>query len=97
VDHARERAAGKRDQRHWHFLAAHDAPQAGDDPEVAARLSEALGGLAQRDPPLAELAELAWLAGMENDAIARLTGLHLRQVQRDLQRAKAWVIASMSP
>lgn len=95
IDHARERGANKRSGG---IVVPLDAVQAGDldSAEAVLRLAEALDGLARLDPALVEIAQLAWLAGLDGEAIARLTGSHPRQVQRHLQRAKAWVLAALS-
>lgn len=97
IDHARERRAGKRGGAAAAIAVTLDAGLAiaGDDPEIAARVSAAIETLYSLDPELAELAELSWLAGLDNAEVARLTGLHLRQVQRDLKRARAWVLSAL--
>lgn len=95
IDHARERGAGKRSGG---IVVSLDAVQAGewDGAEAVLRLTDALDGLAALDPALCEVAQLAWLAGLDSDEIARLTGTHRRQVQRHLKRAKAWVLAALA-
>lgn len=95
IDHARERQARKRGGGAVAVTLADGFAESGDDPEIAARVSAAIEALCDRDPALAELAELAWLAGLENAEVARLTGLHVRQVQRDLKRARAWVMTAL--
>jgi RNA polymerase sigma factor (TIGR02999 family) len=95
IDHARERRAHKRGGGEAALTLDEAVAFAGDDPEVAARVSEVLNQLTELDPALAELAELAWLAGLDNAEIARLSGLNLRQVQRDLKRARAWVLNAL--
>lgn len=96
IDHARGRLSQKRGggglQLVWQEVA--DGTGALDG---ALRVSEALSQLATLDPELADTAELAWLAGLSGADIARLKGLEVRQVQRDLKRAKAWVIAASLP
>jgi RNA polymerase sigma factor (TIGR02999 family) len=95
IDHARERGAQK---RHAGIVVALDVAQPGelDGAEAVLRLTQALDQLVALDPALAEVAQLAWLAGLDSDAIARLTGSHRRQVQRHLKRAKAWVLAALA-
>jgi RNA polymerase sigma factor (TIGR02999 family) len=95
IDHARECRAAKRGG--VQLRVQYGVALAAEDPEIAARLSEALTQLTRLDPELAELAELAWLAGLENAEVARVTGMHLRQVQRDLKRARAWLLDALTP
>lgn len=97
IDHARERGAVKRGRGRI-AVAIDDARLIADDEaELSARYAQALAQLAEREAGLAELAELAWFAGLETDHIARLTGLHVRQIQRDLKRARAWITAAVEP
>ena len=96
VDHARGRSAIKRGGDAGMRQFDEDcAPASEDDLEMLARLSQALAQLTALDPALAEMAELAWLAGLDSGEISRLTGLHQRQVQRDLKRARAWVSSAL--
>lgn len=96
TDHARERASLKRGG--GMVLVTHGDRSDGTDAlDSALRVTEALEQLLQLDRALAETAELAWLAGLSGTEIARLLGQPVRQVQRDLQRAKAWVIAATQP
>jgi RNA polymerase sigma factor (TIGR02999 family) len=97
IDHARERDAAKRGGG-MIVVTLDDAFSGGrDDVELSARITEALSQLAQRDEPLAELAGMAWFAGLDTEHIARITGQHLRQVQRDLKRARAWIATAVAP
>jgi len=93
IDHVRERNALKRGGGEM-AVAFVDASDGSNALDGVLRISEALEQLATLDPALAETAELAWLAGLSGTEIARLQEQTVRQVQRDLQRAKAWVIAA---
>jgi RNA polymerase sigma factor (TIGR02999 family) len=97
IDHARERIAAKRGGGILAVTLDEGIGDVRDDAELAARLAEALSQLAERDAALAELAEMAWLAGLDTDRIAALTGMHLRMVQRDLKRARAWIATAIAP
>lgn len=97
IDHAREHIAEKRGGGVIAVTLDEGMGGHGDDAELAARLAEALTQLSERDAPLAELAEMAWFAGLDTENIARLSGLHLRQVQRDLKRARAWIATAIAP
>jgi RNA polymerase sigma factor (TIGR02999 family) len=96
IDHAREHIAEKRGGGAIAVTLDESVGGYGDDAELAARLAEALAQLGERDAALAELAEMAWFAGLDTENIARLTGLHLRHVQRDLKRARAWIATAIS-
>lgn len=95
IDHARERTSLKRGGAAL-TLAYLEAGEGGAL-EGALQVSEALAQLAELDPDLAETAELAWLAGLSGTEIARMKNQQARQVQRDLKRAKAWVMAATLP
>lgn len=97
VDHARENSAEKRGGGAAVITLNDVIEGSHGGAELTARLAEALTQLAERDAPLAELAEMAWFAGLDTENIARLSGLHLRQVQRDLKRARAWIATAISP
>jgi DNA-directed RNA polymerase specialized sigma24 family protein len=45
---------------------------------------------------LVRLIELRLFAGLEPNAIAVLTGVNVRTVQRDWQRARAWLNAALT-
>lgn len=95
IDHARERVAEKRGGAVIAITLDDGIGGTTNDVELAARLAEALEQLAERDAGLAELAEMAWFAGLDTENIARLTGGHLRQIQRDLKRARAWIATAI--
>ncbi len=97
IDHLRERGAGKRGAGLIAVPLEDFEPAEMQDASFIAGLVQALEQLADRDPGLAQIADLAWFAGLDTDAIARLTGRHLRQVQRDLARARAWIGAAIAP
>lgn len=97
VDHAREHAAVKRGRGRVAVTLEEVVLVADDEVELSARLAEALEQLSMRDAGLAELARLAWFAGLDTEHIARLTRSHVRQVQRDLKRARAWIVAAIEP
>ncbi len=96
IDHAREQQANKRGGQLVAITLDENSGFALGDAELAARFAEALLQLSQRDAQLAEMAEMAWLAGLDTDRIAILTKQHLRHVQRDLKRARAWITMAIS-
>jgi RNA polymerase sigma factor (TIGR02999 family) len=58
------------------------------DTERVTRLSEALDGLAQLDPRLAEVVDLKYFCGFSFAEIAALRGASERTVQRDWEKAR---------
>jgi RNA polymerase sigma factor (TIGR02999 family) len=96
VDHARRRQADKRGGAQAAFsLGAADA-EGTDGPDVVVALDEALGALAAFDPRLVRLIEYRVFGGLDSVAIAELLGLTPRSVQRDWQRARAWIGHALS-
>jgi RNA polymerase sigma factor (TIGR02999 family) len=91
VDHARAAKSGKRgggDQlvpldTSIHLVAAADSD--------LTRVHEALERLEAVNPKLVRLVELRVFAGFTEAEAAELSGTPLRSVQRDWQRAKAWL------
>jgi len=91
VDHVRAAKSGKRGageaaltlDTSIHLVAAAQ----GD----VARVHEALERLEAVNPALVQLVELRVFAGFTESEIAELTSASLRTVQRDWQRARAWL------
>jgi len=91
VDHVRAARSGKRGggeaaltlDTAVHLVAAPDTD--------VARVHDALGRLESVDPALVRLVELRVFAGFTEPEVAELTGASLRTVQRDWQRARAWL------
>ena len=99
VDHARARLAHKRGAGAGADAATLRPEDIGGDgsAQQLIALAQALDALAARDPGLVETIELAWFAGLESDAIAVLSGVNVRTVQRDLRRARAWLGEALGP
>ena len=96
IDHARARAS----QRRGGALAKVDL----DHVDVASEpdhdlldLDAALDNLEAIDSSLRELVEMRVFAGMTLEQLAQITGRSLRSVNRDWQRARALMMAQMSP
>ncbi len=91
VDQARAAASAKRGggdraltlDTALHLVASPDAE--------LTRVHEALERLEQVNPRLVRLVELRVFAGFSEAEAAELTGASLRTVQRDWQRARAWL------
>lgn len=92
VDHARRHLAQKRggDAIHVEF----DDGQVAASREDAARvldMESAIQRLGDMDKELGELVSARFFAGYTTDELAELTGTSRRTVQRQLQRANAWL------
>jgi RNA polymerase sigma factor (TIGR02999 family) len=91
IDHARQRSAAKRGGGAAVFELG-DADLAGDaGPDALVALDQALEALEALDPRLVRLVELRLFAGLEPPQVAVLLGVTVRTVQRDWQRARAWL------
>lgn len=67
----------------------------GADPEVL-RVHEALGELAAIEPRLAQVVEMRYYGGLEHAEIAAALGVGLRTVERDWERARSFLYASLN-
>jgi len=91
VDHARRRQAEKRGGK--------ESPVPLDGLEIAAReeadhltdLDEALGRLAAHSERMARVVECRFFAGYSEEETAEALGTSLRTVQREWQKARAWL------
>lgn len=96
VDHARQKASGKRGNRAIHLSL--------DDVEVPADLrasslvdiSEALERLAGLDPEQAEVVEMRFFGGLTVSEIADALGVSERTVAREWQSAKLWLFRDLT-
>jgi RNA polymerase sigma factor (TIGR02999 family) len=92
IDHARRRSADKRGGNVIHVVTGADIT-ANDalDPETLTRLDNALNGLQDLEPRLAELVEMRFFAGLSVEQIAGLREVATRTVIRDWRRARAYL------
>jgi len=95
VDHARRQRSDKRGGGAA-AISLDDAAGAANPerPETLLALDQALTMLADRDAKLVRLIEYRVFAGLDLSAIAELTGVTVRSVQRDWQRARIWVASA---
>jgi RNA polymerase sigma factor (TIGR02999 family) len=93
VDHAKSRSRMKRDFGVRDLLAEEDAGgmQPPTDFDVIA-LDDALEGLEQMEPRLAQVIELHYFGGMTYDQIAAAAGSSAATVHRDIRLARAWLL-----
>jgi RNA polymerase sigma factor (TIGR02999 family) len=91
VNHARDRMAGKRGGGAAN-IPLDDAPEISGAPdEMILKINDALLGLAQLSPRLAQVVECRFFAGYDDAETARALGLTDRTVRRDWVKARAWL------
>lgn len=96
IDDARHRLRKKRGGSEVD-LAYEDAQHAGsDNPAWLLRLDQLMQALADHDPRLVQVFECRYFAGYTSEETASALGLHLRTVQRDWVRARAWLQQELS-
>lgn len=99
VDAARERLADRRGGGAAHVtLTTGFGDRLADpaqDPEVL-RVHEALQALAAMEPRLAQVVEMRYYGGMDNAEIAQALDVSLRTVERDWERARLYLFATLS-
>jgi RNA polymerase sigma factor (TIGR02999 family) len=91
VNHARDRMAGKRGGGAAN-IPLEEAPEIGGAPdEMILKINDALLGLAELSPRLAQVVECRFFAGYDDLETARALGLTDRTVRRDWVKARAWL------
>jgi RNA polymerase sigma factor (TIGR02999 family) len=95
INHARDRAAGKRGggARRLTLSAAEDA-FAGRDLDVVA-LDDALHDLARLDERKAQIVEMKFFAGLTTDEIAHALALSTATVEREWTFARTWLFNAL--
>jgi len=87
-----ERRGGGQDLLTLNTEVADQTPQHEDD---MLRVHEALGELAELEPRLAQVVEMRYFAGLAERDIAEALGVTERTVQRDWQKARLFLAASL--
>jgi RNA polymerase sigma factor (TIGR02999 family) len=91
VDHARRRAAAKRDAGPVRIEFTEPSSEGSDrDPEILA-LDEALQGLESLDARQAKIVELRFFGGLTVEETALVTGVSTATVKREWRTARAWL------
>jgi RNA polymerase sigma-70 factor (ECF subfamily) len=91
VNHARDRAAGKRGgSRRQVSLSLVEAPSGGAEVELIA-LEDALAQLASLDPRKAKVVELRFFGGLTMEEIAEVLEISRATVEREWSFARAWL------
>jgi RNA polymerase sigma factor (TIGR02999 family) len=91
VDHARRRAAGKRDPADLPPDAGVILPTGTD----VLALDEALNLLQESDPEKVRIVELRYFAGLSVPEVAEITGISQATVKRQWAVAKAWLYRTL--
>jgi len=91
VDHAKSRSRAKRNSGNRDMAVDNaDLGQRADFDVIA--LDDALDGLLQMEPRLAQVIELHYFGGMTYDQIAAASGTSPATVHRDIRLARAWLM-----
>jgi RNA polymerase sigma factor (TIGR02999 family) len=92
VDHAKSRSRIKRNAGARELIAEDmGATVPPTDFDVVA-LDDALEGLQQMEPRLAQVIELHYFGGLTYDQIAEAVGTSAATVHRDIRLARAWLL-----
>lgn len=89
IDHARQMRAAKREAPRVTLLIAENEPI--DEPFEIETLHDALERLAQVSPQHAQIIEMRFFAGMNNEQIADVLGISTRTAKRHWRSARAWL------
>jgi len=91
VDHARARSTSKRGGQVQKVPARSDLLPVQDDAEWILTVDQALEQIRPINERLADVFVCRFFAGLSEEETAEALGVSLRTVQRDWQRAKAWL------
>ncbi len=98
IDMAREGLAERRGGGAPHVTLTTGLGEAlsSEQPDVL-RVHEALQELAQIDQRMAQVVEMRYFGGLEHAEIAAALGVSLRTVERDWEKARSFLYASLKP
>jgi RNA polymerase sigma factor (TIGR02999 family) len=96
IDAARQRTAQKRGGRSPHVTLSSEVWGAVEDPHTLIAIDDALSRLAHIDERLPRVAECRLFAGLSEKETAGALDVSVRTVQRDWQRARAWLQQELS-
>jgi RNA polymerase sigma factor (TIGR02999 family) len=95
VDHARKKRAEKRGAGQMPLTLEDDRCATDDDSLAVLALDSALKDIAEIDPRLEQIIECRYFAGLSVNDTAEALGMAVRTVERDWQRAKAYLLKAM--
>ncbi len=96
TDHARRRLANKRGGGLANLPLTDDGAIDLARPEAVLAMDMALAWLGERDQRLMQLLEYRVYGGLSLHEISPLMGVTVRQLQRDWQRAQAWLVEALA-
>ena len=95
VDHARRRDAAKRGDGRTALTLDDRRLESDDDTVAVLALDDALKDIAAIDARLAQIIECRYFAGLSVAVTAEALGMAVRTVERDWQRAKAYLLRAL--
>ena len=95
VDHARRRDAAKRGDGRTALTLDDRRLESDDDTVAVLALDDALKDIAAIDARLAQIIECRYFAGLSVADTAEALGMAVRTVERDWQRAKAYLLRAL--
>ena len=96
VDHARSKLAAKRGSGQAPLSLNEElAGAATGSEQTVLQIDEALARLEEANPRLAEVVIARFFGGQTADEIAEMLDISVRTVQRDWERARAWLLVEM--
>ena len=97
VDYARKRSAGKRGGGVAPLSLEDDRCSSDDDSMAVLAMDDAIRDIAEIDPRLERIIECRYFAGLTVEDTAQALGMAVRTVERDCQRARAYLLKAMKP
>jgi RNA polymerase sigma factor (TIGR02999 family) len=97
VDHARQRNAGKRGDGISPVQLEEQRLSVDDDLLAVLALNDAMKNIAEIDSRLVSIIECRYFAGLTVAETAEALGASIRTVERDWQRARAYLMQAMAP
>lgn len=91
VDHIRHRMAQKRGGGQAYVTLLPELASVAPQPETLIAIDDALSALAAFNERLPQVAECRLFGGLTEEETAEALGVSVRTVQRDWQRARAWL------
>ncbi len=96
IDYARQKHAFKRSAVLLPFAFEDEALAQQPDAEMWLRINSAIEEVGKLDIRLQTIIECRFFAGFSTQEIASILGVTVRTVQRDIKRARAWLIEAIS-
>ena len=97
VDHARKRNSAKRGDGTPPLLLDESRLKTSDDSVAVLALDAAIKDIAAINPRLEQIIECRYFAGLSVADTAEALGMAVRTIERDWQRARAYLVTAMDP